>query len=97
MQLFQEVAPDVSQAFMSLVQSLGNIKGLDPKTKEIVYIGIKASMGDSQAVQYHVPIAKKLGATKEELIDTVIQTLPIVGLKGVTSCLPIIIETYDRV
>jgi alkylhydroperoxidase/carboxymuconolactone decarboxylase family protein YurZ len=76
--------------------SLKNTSGLDPKTKQLVYIGIESSMGDTTAVYYHVMMAKNLGVTREEIRDTILITLSVCGLKGVASCLPAALEIYDE-
>jgi alkylhydroperoxidase/carboxymuconolactone decarboxylase family protein YurZ len=41
-------------------------------------------------------MAKKLGATREEIKDTILITLSVCGLKGVASCLPAALEIYDK-
>jgi alkylhydroperoxidase/carboxymuconolactone decarboxylase family protein YurZ len=94
--IFQKEAPEVAKAFDGLITALKETKGLDAKTKQLVYIGIKSAMGDTTAIYYHVPMAKKLGATREEVKDTILITLSVCGLKGVASCLPTALEVYDK-
>lgn len=96
MDVFQKEAPEVAAAFDGLIQSLVQMKGLDVKTKQLIYIGMKAAQGDSMAVYYHVPMAKKLGATREEIRDTILLTLSTSGVKGVASCLPVALKVYDE-
>jgi AhpD family alkylhydroperoxidase len=96
MDVFQRESPEVAKAFDGLIQSLVQMKGLDPKTKQLVYIGIKAAQGDSIAIQFHVPMAKKLGATREEIKDTILLTLSTSGLGGVVTCLPKALKAYDE-
>jgi alkylhydroperoxidase/carboxymuconolactone decarboxylase family protein YurZ len=93
---FQKEAPEVAKAFDGLIDALKSTTGLDAKTKQLVYIGIKSALGDATAVYYHVIMAKKLGATRDEIKDTVLITLSVCGLKGVTSCLPTALEAYDN-
>lgn len=93
---FQEEAPEVAKAFDGLVGALRSSYGLDNKTKQLVYIGIKAAMGDATAVYFHVQMAKKLGATRDEIKDTILITLTVCGLKGVTTCLPTALDAYDQ-
>jgi len=95
-EIFQQEAPEVSSAFDGLIEALKNTTGLDAKTKQLVYIGIKSAMGDATAIYYHVPMAKKLGATREEIKDTILITLTVSGLKGVVTCLPTALEVYDK-
>lgn len=94
--VFQKEAPEVANAFGGLIDALKATTGLDAKTKQLVYIGIKASMGDTTAVYYHVAMAKKLGATRDEIKDTILVTLSVCGLKGVASCLPLALDVFDK-
>lgn len=96
MEVFQKEAPEVADAFNGLIEALKSTSGLDAKTKQLVYIGIKSAMGDTMAVYYHVAMAKKLGATRDEIKDTILITLSVCGLKGVASCLPVALEVYDK-
>jgi len=93
---FQKEAPDVASAFNGLIEALQKTTGLDAKTKQLVYIGIKSSMGDTAAIYYHVQMAKKLGATREEIRDTILITLSVCGLTGVATCLPAALDVYDK-
>lgn len=95
--IFQKEAPEVAKAFDGLIQALIASKGLDPKTKQLIYIAMKAALGDVTAVNYHTLMAKKLGATREEIVDTILMTLTVVGLmKAVISVLPEALKAYDE-
>ena len=95
MELFQKEAPEVASAFNGLIQSLIASKGLDQKTKQLIYIAMKTAMGDSIAAKAHLPMAKSLGATRDEVIDAVLLTLTVSGISGVVKCLPEVIRIYD--
>ncbi|HZP21175.1 MAG TPA: carboxymuconolactone decarboxylase family protein [Bauldia sp.] len=69
--------------------------GLDEKTKNLIYIAMKAATGDPGAVFAHVPMAKKLGATRDEIKTTILLTLSVVGLKAVNACLADGLAIYD--
>lgn len=94
-EVFQEEAPEVFSAFNGFIESLIATKGLDHKTKQLIYIAMKAALGDQVAVRFHVPMAKKCGATRDEIRDTILLTLSVVGLKGVTSCLSSALDAFD--
>lgn len=96
LEIFQAEAPDVAKAFDDLIKAIVASKGLDEKTKQLIYIAIKASNGDVLAVNAHVPMAKKLGATKEEVVDAILVTLTVSGIKGVVSCLPEAIKYFEE-
>lgn len=95
MEIFKKEAPEVAKAFDGLIQSLRESKGLDEKTKQIIYIAMKSALGDPVAVSFHIPMAKKLGASKEEVVDAILMTLTVVGIKGVLSSLPNAVKIYD--
>jgi AhpD family alkylhydroperoxidase len=96
MEVFQNEAPDVAAAFNGLIQSLVASKGLDPKTKQLIYIAMKASTGDAMAVRAHVPMAKAAGATKEEVVDAILLTLTVSGIRGVVTCLPEVVGQVEK-
>jgi alkylhydroperoxidase/carboxymuconolactone decarboxylase family protein YurZ len=93
--VFQEEAPAQAAAFNGLVQALVASPGMDEKTKNLIYIAMKAATGDPGAVYAHVPMAKKLGATRDEIKTTILLTLSVVGLKAVNACLADALSIYD--
>jgi alkylhydroperoxidase/carboxymuconolactone decarboxylase family protein YurZ len=95
LQIFEKEAPEVSRAFDGLINALQGTKGLDAKTKQLVYIGIKSALGDSNAVFYHAAMAKSLGANRDEIKDTILITLTVCGLNGVATCLPVALAAFD--
>jgi alkylhydroperoxidase/carboxymuconolactone decarboxylase family protein YurZ len=94
--VFQQEAPDILNAYGDMIRSLTEAEGMDPKTRELIYIGIKASQGNARAIKYHVPVAKKNGASREEVKLTILMTLTTSGVDGVTSCLPTAMNAYDN-
>jgi len=94
MEVFRNEAPEVAKAFNGLINALVASKGLDQKTKQLIYIAMKASVGDQMAVRAHVPMAKAAGATKEEVVDAILMTLTVSGIRGVVTCLPGAVEQY---
>jgi AhpD family alkylhydroperoxidase len=96
MELFRKEAPEVSAAFNDLIQSLVASKGLDQKTKQLIYIAMKAAMGDEMAVKAHIPMAKASGATREEVVDAILMTLTVSGIRGVVHCLPDAVRQFEE-
>jgi alkylhydroperoxidase/carboxymuconolactone decarboxylase family protein YurZ len=96
MGVFQQEAPEVAQAFNELIQSVSNMKSLEPKVKQFIYIAIRASQGETTAVTAHVPMAKQAGATRDELKEAIILTTTVCGVKGIASCLIPALEAYDN-
>ncbi len=94
--IFEQEAPEAAKAFNQLVEALKNTTGLDAKTKQLIYIGIKSALGDSKAIYYHVAMAKEAGASRDEIVDTILITLTVCGLNGVANCLPVALSVYDQ-
>jgi alkylhydroperoxidase/carboxymuconolactone decarboxylase family protein YurZ len=94
--IFQHEAPEVFAGFNGLVESLMGNTALDAKTKQLIYLGMKVAQGDTTAVMFHVPMAKKLGATRDEVKETILLTLTVCGLKGVNTSLSQALEIYDN-
>ena len=95
-QIFQEESPEVAGAFNNLIATLARPSALDAKTKNLLYIAMKIVANDEEAALAHVPFAKKLGATREEIRETVLLTLTVIGLKGINTTLARALETYDK-
>ena len=95
-EVFKTEAPEVFSAFDGLIQSLVKTNGLDQKTKQLIYIGMKVALGDKMAVKFHVPMAKQAGAMREEIRDTILLSLTVGGLKGVMEFLPLALQAYDE-
>ncbi len=96
MEVFQREAPDVAAAFNGLIQSLIASKGIDAKTRQLIYIAMKASVGDEMAVRAHIPMAKEAGATREEVVDAILMTLTVSGIRGVVTCLPEAVKQFEK-
>jgi alkylhydroperoxidase/carboxymuconolactone decarboxylase family protein YurZ len=95
LQLFVEEAPEIQKAYNEFIQSLIADKGLDNKTKQLIYIGMKMISDDERAVKMHVTFAKYAGATRDEVKSTVLLGLSVIGMKAVSKYLPIVLENYD--
>ena len=95
MELFQVEAPEVAKAFNGLIMSIAASKGLDQKTRQLIYIAMKAAMGDDQAVKAHLSMARQAGATREEVVDAILMTLTVSGIRGVVTCLPEAARFFD--
>ena len=96
MELFKKEAPEVADAFNGLIQSLIATRGLDGKTKQLINIAMKTAMGDRTAVKAHIPLAKAVGATREEVVDAILLTLTVSGISGVLRCLPEVTVVYGE-
>jgi alkylhydroperoxidase/carboxymuconolactone decarboxylase family protein YurZ len=96
MEVFAEEAPEVSKAFNVFIQALSGTKGLNDKARQLIYIAIKASQGDTAAVAMHVPMARHAGASRDEVRDAILLTLAVTGITGVATCLPVAMDIFDE-
>ncbi|MGM0240896.1 MULTISPECIES: carboxymuconolactone decarboxylase family protein [Enterococcus] len=92
---FAKEAPQHQQAFAQLVETWGNISSLEEKTNHLAYLAVLAATGKTSGIAFHVMLAKKAGASKEEVISAVLVGLPAIG-NEVISALPIVVEAYDN-
>jgi alkylhydroperoxidase/carboxymuconolactone decarboxylase family protein YurZ len=95
-QIFQQESPEVAAAFNKLIEAVAKPSALDAKTKQLLYIAMKIVTDDVGAALAHVPFAKKAGASREEIRETVLLTLTVAGLKGINTALAPLLEAYDK-
>ncbi|HEX7468552.1 MAG: carboxymuconolactone decarboxylase family protein [Methanobacterium sp.] len=93
-EIFQLECPELAAKFNELVQVQRSLKGLDQKTKQLINIAIQTSIKNPTGVRMHAMMAKKDGATREEVISAVSMNLHLTGLSNVLECLPSAIEGY---
>ena len=96
MEILSEEAPVVSKAFFDLAGTLMKDAGLDAKTFQLVYIALKASIGEVGAVAAHAVEAKKAGAAREEVLGAILITLMTNGVHGVSTCIAAALDSYDN-
>ena len=96
LQTFVEEAPEIQKAYAGFIQSLIADDGLDNKTKQLIYIGMKMIADDERAVRMHIPMAKNAGATREEVKTTVLLGLSVIGMKAASKYLPLVLECFDE-
>lgn len=93
-QAFEIEAPQAYQQWINMVFGLDHAIGMDKKTKEFCYITALAVARIEDGLPFHVKMAKSSGATRDEVIGSILVALPAVGNMVVKS-LPLAIEAYD--
>jgi len=93
-QVFLKEAPRHAQAWMGAVQNLEQVSALDKKTASLAYLAVMSVLHLESGIPFHVMLAKKAGASREEVISAVLIGLPAAG-NVVTRALPIAIAAYD--
>ena len=92
---FAKEAPEYQAAWMEAVQKLDKASALDKKTEELAYIAVMAVMRLESGLPFHVKMAKAHGATREEIISSILVGLPAAG-NVVISALPIALAAFDE-
>jgi AhpD family alkylhydroperoxidase len=94
-QIFQEEFPDLADKFNHLVEAQRSLKGLDAKTKQLLNIAIQTANRNPNGVKMHAMMAKKCGASRDEIKGAVVMNLHLSGLATVLTCLPAALEGYE--
>jgi len=87
--------PDTWAAFGKLAAEATQPGALDPKTKELVAIGIAIAVRCDGCIAFHVRTAVRHGATREEILDTIAMSIYMGG--GPASIYgTLALEAYDQ-
>ena len=68
---YREAAPDVAKGFSGLARAATAAGALDSKNKELIALAVGIAMRCDGCVGFHTEAALRLGATREEVLDTV--------------------------
>jgi alkylhydroperoxidase/carboxymuconolactone decarboxylase family protein YurZ len=88
-------APEFQNAWMEAVKKMDTASKLDSKTNELVYLAVLAALRLESGLPFHVKMAKSYGASREEIISTILAGLPAAG-NCVISALPIALAAFDE-
>ena len=94
-EIFQKECPEVAERFNDLIEAQKALKGLDAKTKQLINIAIQTANRNVKGVQMHAMMAKNEGASREEIIGSVVLNLHHSGFASVLECLPAAIEGFE--
>ncbi|MDR1182145.1 MAG: carboxymuconolactone decarboxylase family protein [Bacteroidales bacterium] len=72
------------------------MSALGHKVKQLIYIAIRTSQGETTAVISHISTAKQERATRDELKEAILMTATVCDIKGIASCLIPALEVYDN-
>ena len=88
-------APAVAQSFFDLAKSVKQYSPLDEKTNELIILGIFAAARGLRGIDTHVERAMDEGATKEEILASILLALPIVGITDTNMALDQAIDAIE--
>lgn len=85
---------EVVKSYQKMVGKLG--ANLDEKTRALIMLAIQVNSPSPDAIKIILPKAVRAGATKDEIIDTLILTIPVVGLSTVLKMLPFVLKELEE-
>lgn len=88
MELFHEECPELAMRYDELVEAQRAQPGLDSKTKQLINIAIQTANRNPTGVKWHAIMARRNGATSDEVVGAVVMNLHLSGLAAVLECLP---------
>lgn len=94
-EVFERELPQLAQRFDAIVQAQIELPGLDPKTKQLVNIAIQTANRNARGVMWHAMMARRIGATREEVVGAVAMNLHLSGLAAVLESLPAALEGFE--
>lgn len=94
-EIFASETPEYQAIWMETVQKLDRVSKLDKKTEELAYLAVLSAARLESGIPFHTKMAKSYGATREEIVSSILVGLPAVG-NCVISALPIALSAYDE-
>lgn len=85
---------EVFKSYQRMVNTLGH--NLDEKTRQLIMLAIQVNSPTPDAIKIIIPKAVRAGATRDEIIDTLILTIPVVGLSTVLKMLPFVLKELEN-
>ena len=82
--------PDAATHLLSFYKH--SVQSLDDKTRHLIQIVTKVTVGTERGLRQYAPKALKAGATKEEILDAVLMAFPAAGLNKVLDAITTLID-----
>lgn len=95
MEILQAESPASAEAIRGFFAALMAGPALDATTKELVYLVAAAAAGHVRGVPTHAARAKAAGATRQQVLEALLLTVPAAGLGPISQCLPAAIAAFD--
>ena len=87
---FMKISPDLAKIIVGLIEEIYKDGVIDRKTKHLMGMAIALGTGCRNCVLYHTESALNLGATKEEIFETLSVVVSMRGTMGVAESLRVI-------
>jgi alkylhydroperoxidase/carboxymuconolactone decarboxylase family protein YurZ len=92
-----ELDPDFLRAFMEFGKAAAAKNALDPKTRELVYLGIDGCTTHlyNPGTKNHIRQALELGASVDEILE-VLEIITLVGAHSTAEGVPLLLEVLNE-
>ena len=84
---FQKKFPDIWRTYANFRDSCDDYGSLDPKTRELIKIGIEVALQKHGGLIAHIHRAQKAGASRQDVLHAILLATPLVGL-------PIVLDAF---
>lgn len=95
-QSLDDIAPDLGRYIVEF--AYGDIfmrPGLDLKIREIATVAALTAMGTAQPqLKVHIQAALRVGATREELVETIVQMVPYAGFPAALNAIAVARDVF---
>jgi alkylhydroperoxidase/carboxymuconolactone decarboxylase family protein YurZ len=88
-------APETLQAWLQADKVMQEHSALDAKTAELAYLAVLAALGLERGIAFHAREARKLGASRAEVLSAVLVGLPAAGSR-VIECAAEAVRPFDE-
>ena len=91
------LAPDFERYVVEFVAGeVWSRAGLDRRTKSLCTIAALAALGRPQALELNIRIALRNGASREEIVETLLQIAPYAGFPACWEGLTIVYQVFEE-
>ncbi|MCU0288388.1 MAG: carboxymuconolactone decarboxylase family protein [Acidobacteria bacterium] len=93
--ILSKINQAVGDSFEALCAEIDKTCPLEPKIKELIRLACVVTDRSEFGIKLHAYEAIKLGASREELLGTVLNCLPVTGIESVASALVKVLATLE--
>lgn len=89
---FTEKLPKVQSGFGNMMKNITESSSLDAKTRELVMVALLTAQKAPSGAKVHAGRAIDAGASIEDILSAMAQSVPVAGIGALMDCLHIVVE-----
>jgi alkylhydroperoxidase/carboxymuconolactone decarboxylase family protein YurZ len=90
-----EAFPSLHDAQSSWLSQIDSLRAPDRKTHELIRLACTVSLRNPPGVRRHAQLAREVGAEWDEVLGTIMLTVPAFGLLAAVEAMPFAREGFD--